>query len=142
MTFRVCRTPCNNTAGGSSHWTLTTRRYYSEWMHELPPMRHQGRGTMLDVHHRILPRTGRIHPPTERLMAKAVEVGGTQVLSPEHMVLHSAAHFFQDGEVAGALRDVVDLSDLLNQFGHTPFFERELTSEAKALGLGRPLRMQ
>ena len=50
---------------------------------------------MLDVHHRILPRTGRVHPPTERLLEKAVEVGGAAVLSPEHMVLHSAAHCFR-----------------------------------------------
>lgn len=114
-------------------------RYYREWMHELPPMRHQTRGTMLDVHHRILPRTGRIHPPTERLLAAAVEVGGTWVLSPEHMVLHSAAHLFQDGEVAGALRDVVDLHDLLATFGDQPAFWGALAAEAKALGLGRPL---
>jgi len=114
-------------------------RYYREWMHELPPLRHQERGTMLDVHHRILPRTGRIHPPTERLLEKAVEIGGTRVLSPEHMVLHSAAHLFQDGEVAGALRDVVDLHDLLTTFGDEPGFWEALAAEAKALGLGRPL---
>ncbi len=114
-------------------------RFYREWMHELPPMRHQVRWTMLDVHHRILPRTGRIHPPTERLLEHAVEVGGTCVLSPEHMVLHSAAHLFQDGEVTGALRDVVDLRDLLEWFARDPVFESRLFAEATATGLGRPL---
>ena len=114
-------------------------RYYREWMHELPPMRHQGRGTMLDVHHRILPRTGRIHPPTDTLLALAVEVAGTRVLCPEHMVLHSAAHLFQDGQVAGALRDVLDIRDLLETFGRAPDFERRLTAAAEVLGLGRPL---
>jgi len=114
-------------------------RYYREWMHELPPMLNCHRGTMLDVHHRILPRTGRIHPPTERLLEEAREVAGTAVLSPEHMVLHAAAHLFQDGEVAGALRDVVDLRDLLEQFGRDSGFEDRLIGEARALGLGRPL---
>ena len=114
-------------------------RYYREWMHELPPMRHRERGTMVDVHHRILPRTGRAHPPTERLLQKAIEVGGTRVLSPEHMVLHSAAHLFQDGEIAGALRDLVDLRDLLEKFTQSPAFERELATEAEAISLGRPL---
>lgn len=114
-------------------------RYYREWMHELPPMRHQGRGTMLDVHHRILPRTGRIHPPTQRLLEQAVDVGGTRVLSPEHMVLHAAAHLFQDGEVAGAFRDVVDMRDLLGHFAADPLFDGRLDAEAAALGLGRPL---
>jgi len=114
-------------------------RYYREWMHELPPMRNRDRGTMLDVHHRILPKTGRIHPPTERLLEEAREVSGISVLSPEHMVLHAAAHLFQDGEVAGALRDVVDLRDLIEQFGQDPAFESRLVAEAKVLGLGRPL---
>ena len=97
------------------------------------------RGTLLDVHHRILPKTGRIHPPTERLLEEAREVSGVSVLSPEHMVLHAAAHLFQDGEVAGALRDVVDLRDLLEQFGRDSAFEDRLIGEARALGLGRPL---
>lgn len=114
-------------------------RYYRQWMHELPPMRHQRRGTLLDVHHRILPRTGRIHPATTRLLDKAVDVGGTRVLAPVHMVLHSAAHMFHGGEVAGALRDVVDLRDLLDQFGRDAAFADELVAEAGTLGLGRPL---
>ena len=114
-------------------------RYYRDWMHELPPMRNRHRGTLLDVHHRILPRTGRIHPPTQRLLEQARDAGGTAVLSPEHMVLHAAAHLFQDGEVAGALRDVVDLRDLLEQFGGDSGFEGRLIGEARALGLGRPL---
>lgn len=114
-------------------------RYYRHWMHELPPMRNRHRGTMLDVHHGILPRTGRLHPPAARLLDQAVDVGGTLILSPEHMVLHSAAHLFQDGEVAGALRDVVDLRDLLETFEQKPSFNDRLAVEAEQLGLGRPL---
>ena len=114
-------------------------RYYRQWMHELPPMRHRERGTMLDVHHRLLPKTGRVHPPTGRLLEKAVEVNGAAVLSPEHMLLHSAAHLFQDGAVAGALRDVLDLRDLLESFGENPEFGGRLAEEATALDLGRPL---
>lgn len=114
-------------------------RYYREWMHELPPMRHRARGTMLDVHHRILPRTGRVHPSTERLLEEAVDTGGTRVLAPAHMVLHSAAHIFQDGEVGGALRDVVDLRDLFEQFGQDATFEGQLVAEAETLELGRSL---
>ena len=29
------------------------QRYYRRWMHELPPMLHRRRGTLLDVHHSI-----------------------------------------------------------------------------------------
>lgn len=114
-------------------------RYYREWMHELPPLVHQRRRTVLDVHHRILPRTGRVHPPTARLLEMAVMANGVRVLSPAHMVLHSAAHLFQDGEVAGALRDVADIHDLLTHFGRSSGFWGELAAEADFLGLGRPL---
>ena len=34
--------------------------FYRDWMHEIPPMVHLDRGTTLDVHHTILPRTGRL----------------------------------------------------------------------------------
>lgn len=114
-------------------------RYYREWMHELPPLVHRRRGTMLDVHHRILPKTGRLHPPTARLLEKAVRADGARVLSPAHMVLHSAAHLFQDGEVAAALRDVADIHDLLTHFGQSSGFWEELAAEADLLTLGRPL---
>ena len=33
------------------------QRYYRTWMHELPPLRHIKRGTVIDVHHAILPTT-------------------------------------------------------------------------------------
>ena len=35
------------------------QRYYRNWMHELPPMQHLTRQTLLDVHHKILPETAR-----------------------------------------------------------------------------------
>ena len=38
------------------------QRYYRQWMHELPPLRHLGRGTNLDVHHTILPPTAALKP--------------------------------------------------------------------------------
>ena len=111
-------------------------RYYREWMHELPPMRHRRRGTLLDVHHRILPRTGRMHPPTARLLERSVAVDGVRVLSPSHRLLHASAHLFQDGEVFGSLRDLADIAGL--GAGGEEFWQ-EVGEEAEALGLARPL---
>ncbi len=101
------------------------QRYYRQWMHELPPLEHATRKTVVDVHHAILPETGRLHPDSARLLAGAVPLGekpgagwtGLAVLSPVDMVLHAAAHCFQDGDLAGTLRDLVDLDDLLRYFG-------------------------
>ncbi|MGE5301906.1 MAG: nucleotidyltransferase family protein, partial [Alphaproteobacteria bacterium] len=36
--------------------------FYRKWSHELPPLQHRDRGTVVDVHHTILPPTGRLRP--------------------------------------------------------------------------------
>ena len=116
--------------------------YYRAWMHELPPLRHCERGTVIDVHHAILPRTGRLHPDSDLLLQAARPVAGGvfRVLSPEDMWLHSAAHLFQDGDLHGGLRDVTDLDLMLRHFGeHEPGFWDRLVPRAEQLQLGRPL---
>lgn len=118
------------------------QRYYRTWMHELPPMRHRVRRTVVDVHHSILPESGRLHPDPRKLLAAArpPNGGGARVLAPEDMVLHSAAHLFQDGDLAGGLRDLVDLDSLLCHFGRVEagFWDR-LVPRAVELELARPL---
>jgi len=115
--------------------------YYRAWSHELPPLQHKERKTIVDIHHNILPVKGRLHPDPRLLLASAEELPGTKlkVLSPPDMVLHSAAHMFQDGELAGSLRDLTDLDDLLRDFGAAEGFWDALASRARLLGLGRPL---
>ena len=113
-------------------------RYYRDWMHELPPMVHRERKSIVDVHHAILPRTSRLTPASERLLERSIPAGRARVLCPSHMVLHAAAHLFHDGEVAGAIRDLVDLDQLLRCFGCDETFWDDLVSEAQALGLTRP----
>lgn len=121
------------------------QRYYRAWMHELPPLRHHHRRSVLDVHHTILPPTGRLRPDPDLLLASAIPVGGglpdkLKVLCPHDMVLHSAAHMFQDGELAGSLRDLTDLDDLLRHFGeHEDGFWDGLVDRAVRLQLQRPL---
>jgi hypothetical protein len=117
------------------------QRYYRTWMHELPPLRHRERGTVVDVHHAILPESGRLHPDSASLLERAVGVRGSpfKVLAPADMVLHSAAHMFQDGQLAGAIRDLTDLDDLLRLFGGQNRFWEEIVPRAERLELGRPL---
>ncbi|HET9830831.1 MAG TPA: nucleotidyltransferase family protein [Vicinamibacterales bacterium] len=113
-------------------------RYYREWMHELPPMVHRERQTIVDVHHAILPGTSRLHPASERLLERAVTAGDVHVLCPSHMVLHAAAHLFHDGEIAGAIRDLVDIDQLLRCFGRDGPFWEDFIGEARTLDLTRP----
>lgn len=114
-------------------------RYYREWMHELPPMVHRDRGSVLDLHHAILPRTARLRPSSERLLAGSVIVApGVRTLRPSHMILHAAAHLFHDGEITGAIRDLVDLDGLLRCFGTAERFWTDLLDAAPQLDLTRP----
>jgi hypothetical protein len=114
-------------------------RYYRDWMHELPPMVHDMRGSVVDLHHAILPRTSRLRADSDVLIDRAVPAGPACVLCPTHMVLHAAVHLFHDGEIAGAIRDLVDLDALLRHFNdHEPHFWKTLADDAVALGLERP----
>lgn len=113
-------------------------RYYRTWTHELPPMVHAERRSVVDLHHGILPRTSRLHPPAARLIERSIASEQGRVLCRSHMVLHAAAHLFHDGEVAGAIRDLVDIDGLLRTFGPEPGFWRDWLIEARELDLVRP----
>lgn len=126
----------------SQHRDPYDQRYYRQWMHELPPMRHIKRKTVLDVHHTILPETARLHPDPDKLVAAAIKPeqdSRLMVLAPVDMVLHSATHLFHDGELEHGLRDLFDLDALLRHFGSDPAFWQGLVPRAEELELSRPL---
>lgn len=126
----------------SSHLDAYDQRYYRTWMHEIPPMKHARRQTVIDVHHTILPETARLHPDPQKLMAAAVPVAGKKnilVLAPTDMVLHSATHLFHDGELEHGLRDLVDLDALLRHFSKDEKFWDVLLERAVEMELIRPL---
>jgi hypothetical protein len=126
----------------SGHNDAYDQRYYREWMHELPPMQHVRRLSMIDVHHAILPETARIRPEPALLRAAAVPLAGhpgVQTLAPVDMVLHSAVHLFYDGEFDHGLRDLIDIHRLLHEFGAQPGFWEALPRRAGELQLSRPL---
>lgn len=118
------------------------QRYYRQWMHELPPMQHMHRQSVLDVHHAILPETAAVRPDPDKLRAASQQLSGmpgVHVLAPVDMVLHSAVHLFYDGEYDKGLRDLLDLHRLLQHFGATPGFWEALPRRAHELELARPL---
>lgn len=126
----------------ATHHDAYDQRYYRQWMHELPPMQHMRRLTVIDVHHAILPETARLRPSPSRLMEASVSVKGDEglrVFCPADMVLHSAVHLFHDGELEQGLRDLFDLHRLFVHFGGRAGFWETLTSRAEELDLQRPL---
>jgi hypothetical protein len=117
------------------------RQYYRRWMHQIPPVVHGRRQSVLDVHHTIVPETARsaLAAP-ELLFERAVPAGDRLwVLAPTDMVLHSATHLFNEGEFARGLRDLDDLDQLLRHFAQDDAFWPLLIERARELGLGRPL---
>lgn len=126
----------------TTHLDAYDQRYYRQWMHELPPLKHVIRRTVLDVHHAILPDTARLHPDAAKLLDAALplnEAGDLKVLAPTDMVLHSATHLFHEGEFENGLRDIVDLDGLLRHFGAGADFWPRLAERARELDLVRPL---
>jgi hypothetical protein len=118
------------------------QRYYRQWMHELPPLRHITRQTWLDVHHAILPITARLKPDSAKLLAASRPLVGEprlRVLAPVDMVLHSATHLFCNEDVGNGLRDLMDMDSLLREFAQESGFWAGLTARAVELDLTRPL---
>ncbi|HRO37922.1 nucleotidyltransferase family protein [Thauera sp.] len=122
------------------------QRYYRRWMHEIPPLEHKSRGTVLDVHHTIVPPTSGVVPDAGELLRRALpiegegwqELAGFRVLAPEDMILHSAAHLFFN-EFHKGLRDLFDLHRLLEHFGCRDDFWALLRGRAEETGLSQPL---
>lgn len=116
--------------------------YYRTWMHEIPPMRHLERHSIIDVHHNIVPDSSRIHLSAEKLLRdtrQCLNAPGVFVLSAPDVILHSAVHLFNDGEFDHALRDLFDIRDLIRETIVSDTDWQQLTSRADELGLGRPL---
>lgn len=117
------------------------QRYYREWSHELPPMRHALHAIELDVHHNILPPVARDRVDAALLLQAARPVAHADaepwwVLGPEDQVLHCAAHLLNDSEHRDRLRDLVDLQVLMAVHGAAePDFGARLVARARQLRL-------
>lgn len=119
-----------------------TQAYYRRWMHELPPLVHRDRGSMIDVHHTILPTTARRTPNAEALIAASVEIApGVRMLSPADMIVHAATHLLADGDLAGGLRNLWDIDRLLRLFSTVPDFWKELDRRARLHQMREPLSL-
>ena len=116
-------------------------QYYREHMHELPPLIHRERDRMIDVHHTILPLTATPKPDANAILDDVVRLdNGLYVMAPADMLLHSIAHLFADGDLAGGLRNLWDINLLLCQISDKDErFWSDLCNRAKAHGLGSEL---
>lgn len=120
------------------------QRYYRTWMHELPPMIHPRRGSIIDVHHTILPPTARLKPSPQRIIERSAPVPGfasLRVPCPEDLIVHSVTHLVHEGELGNGLRDLHDIRSLLVSGSGTPGFWDRLTEIAREHGLEAPVAL-
>jgi hypothetical protein len=116
-------------------------RYFRAWLHELPPLIHRRRRTLVDLHHSILPRTDRLRLDPSLLLASATPVPGARrlhVLAPADMALHGATHLFRNGDFTHAVRDLRDLDEMLRHFAGDETFWQTLLDRAARLDLRLP----
>lgn len=132
---------------GRAGWAQENRsayddRYYRKWMHEIPARKHIDRGTVLDVHHNILPLTARNKPDAQALWHKSRRLQGFSdlyVLSPEDMLLHSSSHLFLNGEYNRGLRDLFDFRQLGDELSKEPDFWAKVYERSVQVDLKQPL---
>ena len=117
--------------------------YYRKWMHEIPPLRHESRGTVIDLHHNILPRTNKQHfdaSQFEFIEVDVEEIGSIRTLSRRDMLLHCAVHLFTESEFDHGIRDLLDLHLMLQEFQlNKDNFLDDLTQRAIDLGIANYL---
>ncbi|WP_218312894.1 nucleotidyltransferase family protein [Alteromonas antoniana] len=114
------------------------QNYYRKWSHEIPPLMHVQRKTVLDVHHNIIPPVSGKTPNMETLISsKVMKEGNFSVLSPAGMVLHSAVHLFFKEEFVFGFRDLSDIYLLVTENQHDDEFWRELKALSTKLGFER-----
>lgn len=117
-------------------------QYYREHMHELPPLIHRERDSMIDVHHTTLPLTANPTPDAQAMLDDAVMLeDGLCIMSPEDMLCHCAAHLMADGDLAGGLRNLWDMHCLLTEFSRkNPSIWEKLDNRAEHHQLGQAVR--
>jgi hypothetical protein len=117
------------------------QRYYREWSHELPPLRKPGHALELDLHHTIAPVTSRTRANDSLLFAdlSIIEASRFRVLDPCDQIIHAAVHLFQDSELDGRLREVVDIDALVRAHLHTDADWTRLAARAGMHGATRVL---
>lgn len=93
------------------------QHYYRKWTHEIPPLRHHSRGTILDIHHNLIPPISGRAPDIRRFWQQLnLTADGYQVLSLPAMTLHSLIHLFFNEDFKKGFRDLTDLHLLFAGF--------------------------
>ncbi len=108
----------------SEKLTQYDEQYYRQWAHEIPPLIHPFRGTVLDVHHNLyLPISGR--SPKIELFINELEFTADNfaVLKIPQTVMHSIIHLFMNENFSSGMRDLFDIYRLIEEHSDESFWK-------------------
>lgn len=116
------------------------QRYYREWSHEIPPLKHSARGTVLDLHHNLVPPISGRAPDMVEFWSLATSTDNKRfVLSDAGMALHSIVHLFCQEEFSHGFRDLTDIFLIFTANEHNQSFWQSLLRLAEKTGFTREL---
>jgi hypothetical protein len=123
--------------------TQEDEQFVREWQHQLPPFEHQERVTIVDLHHTIIAPGGGHRLDIDRLFACARPVPSSTLLVPSDLdqCLIVAAHFLRSGSPDGALRDLLDFTELVAECADPATVAERLPTRAREIGLTDALRV-
>lgn len=90
------------------------RRYYLDWSHQHPPLRHFTRGSEIDLHHTIFFAKSAVQVDVERFISNSTPIEGSRFSLPQpaDMFVHSCLHLLYQEEHHKIIKDIVDLREL------------------------------
>lgn len=116
----------------SEELTEHDEKYYRKWAHEIPPLRHGKRGTIVDVHHNIVPIISGRHIDADKFATNLVTTAdGFQILSFAAMTLHSLIHLFFNEDVKKGYRDLIDIHTLMTYHSDGDYWQSLLSLSKK-----------
>jgi hypothetical protein len=112
----------------SEELTDHDEKYYRKWAHEIPSSRHSKRGTIIDVHHNIVPIVSGRHIDADLFATHSTTTPqGFQVLSFPAMTLHSLIHMFFNEDVKKGYRDLIDIHILMTYHSDNDYWQTLLS---------------
>ncbi|WP_421132037.1 nucleotidyltransferase family protein [Alteromonas sp. A079] len=102
-------------------------RYYREWAHEIPPLIQSRRGTVVDLHHNLVPPISGKAPDIQAFLNETHEVNGVTVLQPHAMLLHSCVHLIFNETFKQSHRDLYDIASIVKTYGSEEFWEKTIS---------------
>lgn len=112
--------------------------YYREWAHEIPPLKHASRGTVIDLHHNLYPPISGRAPDINLFLDGAKETRGFFILRPAAMTLHSVIHLMLNDDLKHTFRDLNDLHMMFTEFDSEDYWT-DLIELAKNAGFSDEL---